>query len=896
VENVDIVEALPTGTVTFLFTDIEGSTPLWDAYPNAMREALERHDVIVRKAIVEAEGHVFSTGGDGFGAVFARAANAVAAAVGVQQTLDAEPWPEHVALRVRMGMHTGEAQEREGDYFGPPVNRAARLMGAANGGQVVLSALTAELLGESSGLDLVDLGSVQLKGVVDPVHAFGVDAEGAEWIDQPLVSSQRSVGNLARLHTDFVGDLVDLQSRVSSLSNARLVTLTGSGGVGKTRAAVEIGWLVVDEFMDGVWMIELAPIADPDVVIAAVASTLSVQPQAGTTVVEAIVDWCADRRLLLILDNCEHVLEPAMELVSAIVAGCPTVTVIATSREPLGVSGEAVIRVPSLAEGHGIELFCDRASAADGAFVPSSGDMATIADICSRLDGIPLAIELAAARIRSLSPDELLARLDDRFRLLRGGGRGGLERHQTLRAAVTWSYQLLGDMDRLLFDRLSVFAGGFDLAAAEEVCAGDGIDEYDVVDVVSELVDKSMVIAERTGLTTRYRLLETMRQYGEERLDDRGETVTIRDRHLAHYREIAAGVQELWCSPEQLRADTIADCEWANFRAAHAWALTMGEFDQAVRLLSGLHSHTVAKMKVEFDDWAIRTIELSDRDGRTSALLYGLACVMPFFKGSPAQTVDLADRCLAIAGDEDELAIAMSLAMRSYGLAVTGQLGDEAALVGELRGHIAMSSQPLSRFYCFQAIIDMNLGSEGGSEDIDAYAAAAESIGAPAHIARSHFVRGNWLLHSGDSPDIDGAIGALREARVLADSIGATEPGTWARSGLAWALVSDSRSEASIAVRDSLSWAVSTRIPFALSANLQLCAAHLASSPTRSAAATILGHQKTWFVLNRGNVQMREIAEAGVADLDDLDALKAKGASMSVNELVAFTLAHLDSA
>lgn len=224
VGDTDAVEALPTGTVTFLFTDIEGSTPLWDAHPMAMREALERHDVIVRKAIATAEGHVFSTGGDGFGAVFARAANAVAAAVRAQQSLEAEPWPEDVALRVRMGLHTGEAQEREGDYFGPPVNRAARLMGAANGGQVVLSALTAELMGESSGVDLVDLGSVRLKGVVDPVHAFGVDTEGAAWIDQPLVSSQRSAGNLARLQTDFVGDLVDLQSRVSSLSNARLVT------------------------------------------------------------------------------------------------------------------------------------------------------------------------------------------------------------------------------------------------------------------------------------------------------------------------------------------------------------------------------------------------------------------------------------------------------------------------------------------------------------------------------------------------------------------------------------------------------------------------------------------------------------------------------------------------
>ncbi len=445
----------PSGTVSFLFTDIEGSTPLWDANPDGMRIALSRHDEILRAAFGDGGGYVFSTGGDGFGVAFSSGSMAVDAAVGAQRLLADEGWPEGVALRVRMGIHTGEAQERDGDYFGPTVNRSARLMGAAHGGQVVISALTAGIVADQSDIDLVDLGLSQLKGLVDPVHVYGVSAEGHQWIDKPLVSSLASTGNLPRLQTETIGDLPDLQRRVAGLADARVTTLTGSGGVGKTRAAIEIGWLVVDEFVDGVWMIELAPLADPDAVISSIASTLSVHRQPGATLVESIVDWCLGRRMLLIVDNCEHVLSPVIELVSAIVSGCPTVTVIATSREPLGVAGERVVRIPSLNDDHAHELFVVRACAADSAFVPSPADDDAISSIGARLDGIPLAIELAAARIRSLSPVEILNRLDDRFRLLRGGGRGGLERHQTLRATVMWSYRLLSEPERLLFDRLS---------------------------------------------------------------------------------------------------------------------------------------------------------------------------------------------------------------------------------------------------------------------------------------------------------------------------------------------------------------------------------------------------------------------------------------------------------
>ena len=466
----------PSGTVTFLFTDIEGSTPLWDSFPDAMGVALARHDEILRSAIAANDGHVFSTAGDGVGAVFGRAANAIAAALTAQRELSAEPWVGGPVLRVRMGVHTGEADERDGDFFGPAVNRAARIMGAANGGQVLVSDLTAGLVEQVADVKLVDLGSIELKGVIEPAHVYGVAGDGHEWLDIPLLTGQVTRGNLPRLQTESVGDLADLQRRVANLAQASVVTLTGSGGVGKTRAAIEIGWLVVDEFVDGVWLVELAPVADPDLAVTTIATALGVHLQPGSTMIESIVDWCLGRRMLLIVDNCEHVLDPVIDVVEAIVAGCPTVTIIATSREPLGVAGETVARIASLDERYATELFVLRAKSADAGFEPTDADGDAIAGICRRLDGIPLAIELAAARIRSLSPAELLERLDDRFRLLRGGGRGGLERHQTLRATVAWSYQLLAADAQLLFDRLSVFAGSFDLAAAEAVCAGDDLD------------------------------------------------------------------------------------------------------------------------------------------------------------------------------------------------------------------------------------------------------------------------------------------------------------------------------------------------------------------------------------------------------------------------------------
>jgi predicted ATPase len=476
-----------------------------------------------------------------------------------------------------------------------------------------------------------------------------VAGDGHAWLDTPLLTSQLTRGNLPRLQTESVGDLAGLQRRVADLAEVSVVTLTGSGGVGKTRAAIEIGWLVVDEFVDGVWLVELAPVADPDLVVTTIASALGASLQPGSTMVESIVDWCLGRRMLLIIDNCEHVLDPVIEVVHAVVASCPTVTIIATSREPLGVAGETVTRIASLDERYATELFILRARSADAGFEPSAADGDAIAGICQRLDGIPLAIELAAARIRSLSPGELLERLDDRFRLLRSGGRGGLERHQTLRATVAWSYQLLAGDAQLLFDRLSVFAGSFDLTAAEVVCAGDDLDSYDIVDLLGDLVDKSMVIASRTDRGTRYRLLETLRQYGEERLDDRTETTVLRDAHLGHFVEVARRLNRQWQSADQVVAGDRFDDDWENIGAAHAWAITAGDIDHAHRLIEATLDFAYTRVRRDHQEWVIRTMELAEATTRHDATTIHAEGLWATLDGDPDRAVALGELAAAAA-------------------------------------------------------------------------------------------------------------------------------------------------------------------------------------------------------------------------------------------------------
>jgi predicted ATPase/class 3 adenylate cyclase len=564
------MSALPSGTVTFLFTDLEGSSRLWEEFPDAMKDALARHDVIVRDAVAAHGGCVVKTTGDGAHAAFATAQEAVNAAVEAQLGMQRESWGETGPLRIRMGLHTGAAELRDSDYYGTEVNRAARLMAVAHGGQVVCSQTTADLargvLG--AGLGLVDLGDQQLRDLQTPERVFQITHPELPTEFPALRTLDAFAGNLPLQVTEFVGRDEELVELGKLLSRSRLVTLTGSGGVGKTRLALQAAADALPHYGDGAWFVDLAPIDDDAFVATEVATTMGLPEHRQGSRDEALVAALMRRQALVVLDNCEHLVEAVARVVDLVVRRCPGVTVLATSQEGLGVEGEATFVVRPLREDDAERLFVDRAEAARHDFQLTSDTAETVLELCRRLDGIPLAIELAAARVASMSPAAILERIDERFRLLGQGRRTARRRHQTLRAAVDWSYGLLSEQEQFVFERLSIFAGDFTLEATEAIVADDDINTLDVLDLVSGLVTKSMVQLEARPSRDWYRMLETMRDYGLERLAQRGDLDRLREVHAAYYLDF---VEE--AAPHFVGRDDAAWCarvdeEYPNIRAA----------------------------------------------------------------------------------------------------------------------------------------------------------------------------------------------------------------------------------------------------------------------------------------------------------------------------------------
>jgi predicted ATPase len=566
-----------------------------------MEQALARHDRIVAEAVTAHGGKLLKHKGEGDStfAVFARVSDAAVAALECQRTLSAEAWPDVITLRVRMAIHTGEAELRDGDYFGPVVNRTARLRGTAHGGQIVTSQATADLVRDHlpDGAILKDLGAHRLPDLGRPEVVFG--------LAHPDLPSRfpalRFPGNLPVQLTSFVGREKELKSVADGLISARLVTLTGTGGVGKTRLAVHAAAELLAGYPDGAWLCELAAVADPGSMLHVVAVSLGLAPGSGVVLADDIAEFIGRRHLLMVLDNCDHLLDAAANLVETVLARCPSVRIVATSREALDVPGEQVFRLRSLAlpeAGAEVEelarvdatrLFIERAAAVGSQLEAS--DAAPIVEICRRLDGIPLAIELAAARVVALSPSEIAGLLDERFRLLTAGRRASLERHHTLRAAVDWSYCLLGDIERLVFDRLGVFPSSFDAGAAQAV-AGEEIEPWDVIDALSSLVAKSMLVADRTPSgSTRYQMLETLRHYARERLDAAGTADACRRRHAQHYADFACKAREGTRSEDDLLWWSRMQTEIDNLRAAALWALDSRvdeDGDVALRIISDL--------------------------------------------------------------------------------------------------------------------------------------------------------------------------------------------------------------------------------------------------------------------------------------------------------------------
>jgi predicted ATPase/class 3 adenylate cyclase len=547
--------SLPTGTVTFAFTDIEGSTARWERDRAGMQDAVRRHDASMRATITAHDGVVFKTIGDAFCAAFARPEDAVAAMLDAQRALAAEDFSAIDGLRVRAAIHTGTSDEREGDYFGPAVNRVARLLAIGNGGQVLVSRVTADLVQGAlpPQVSLRDLGTHRLRDLALPEYVYQLVAPDLAAEFPALRSLDALPNNLPRMMTSFVGREAEI-SEITALVGANpVVTLVGSGGVGKTRASLQIAANLLDGTVDGVWFIELAPLASGDYIPSTVAHALGITLPPEGDQIEHLTRALKAKRTLLVFDNCEHMVEPAARVISAILRACPTVKILASSRQCLGIAGEATYRMPSLdvprdadrtaltaaasTQYAAISLFGERARAVDYRFELTDDNAPIVADICRRLDGIPLAIELAASRVRIFSPQQINERLSERFRMLTGGSRDVLPRQQTLRALIDWSYDLLDESERLIFRRLGIFVNGFTYEGAVAVASGEDLDEFELFDLLTLLVDKSLVLAEPQADAIRYRLLESTRAYASERLDAAGERESIAERHLRHFRD-----------------------------------------------------------------------------------------------------------------------------------------------------------------------------------------------------------------------------------------------------------------------------------------------------------------------------------------------------------------------
>jgi predicted ATPase len=563
--------------VTFLFTDVEGSTRRWESDADGMRAALAAHDELLRNTIAAHGGFLFKHTGDGVCAAFASPRSAVDAAVAAQRVLE---------LPVRMGIATGEAELREGDYFGAVLNRAARVMAAGHGGQILLADSTASLV---SGVDLLDLGPRRLRDVPMPVGVFQLHAEGLRTGFPPLRALDTTPGNLRPATTSVIGRESEIDAIKTAVNSHRLVTLTGVGGVGKTRLAVEVAAQLADEFPDGVWVFELAAVTDPAAIPDAVAAVLGITQQPGKSVTESVAAALEGRVRLLVFDNCEHVVDAAADLIEAVITQSATVRVLATSREGLGIAQEQVWPVPSLdlsggVDSAAVDLFVERAHSVAPRFSMATPDEAdAVVEICRRLDGIPLAIELAASRMASMTASEVRDRLDQRFRLL-VGSRRGLERHHTLRHAVGWSYDLLDDTEKTVLDRCSVFAGGFDLQSACAVAGSDDVDDFAVLDLLDALVRKSLLIADRSSGRTRFSMLETIRQFAEEQLVAVGAASEVRAAHSRYFAGREADIMALWDSPRQREAFDWFIRELANLRTAFRWAADQGDLDVAATL------------------------------------------------------------------------------------------------------------------------------------------------------------------------------------------------------------------------------------------------------------------------------------------------------------------------
>ena len=689
---------LPSGTVTFAFTDIEGSTKRWEDNRAEMENAVRRHDHLMQEAITANGGHVFKTVGDAFCAAFSRPEYALAAMLDAQRALAAEDFSAIDGLRVSAALHTGTCDEREGDYFGPTVNRVARLLAIGHGGQVLVSGATCNLLRAVLPADvrLRDLGEHRLRDLFLAERVYQIVASDLSDEFPPLRSLDELANNLPLQLKSFVGREAEIAEISAMVDKYRLVTLVGSGGVGKTRTSLQVAANLLDGSGDGVWFIELAPLTVGDNIPAAAAQALGITLATAGDPIDSLTRALKSKRALLVFDNCEHLVESASHVIGAILRGCPKVKVLSTSRQFLGLDGEATYRMPSLslpsdpnvssltadasARYSALLLFVERARAVDNGFGLSDENAPIIAEICRRLDGIPLAIELAASRVKMLSVSELRDRLHERFRVLTGGGRDVLPRQQTLRATIDWSYNLLAPAERKLFTRVGIFVDGFTLEAASTICVDEAADDFDVLESLSSLVEKSLVIAEREGSLSRYRLLETTRAYALENLARDDDPVHRARRHAEYFCSLAKRNDTTWGSVQTKVMVAQLTPELGNLRSALTWAIdARSDPGLGAQLVSALRPFfAVRSLNAEGVRWCDAALAgLGDHPEKepeaalklTSAAMIGAAPFYPrfyFYRSKFAEeffaAAQRAAELFRILGDDRSLVLSLSMA------------------------------------------------------------------------------------------------------------------------------------------------------------------------------------------------------------------------------------------
>jgi predicted ATPase/class 3 adenylate cyclase/DNA-binding CsgD family transcriptional regulator len=760
------VSELPTGTVTLLLADVEGSTRLWEAQPNVMTDAVARLDETVSEAVAAHGGvrPVEQGEGDSFVIAFARASDALECALDLQRAPLAP-------IKLRIGVHTGEIRLRdEGNYIGPTINRTARLRDLAHGGQTVLSGATEPLVIDHLPADvtLTDLGTHALRDLPRPERVIQLCHPDLSSDFPPLrVTNTVASHNLPAQLTSFIGRAKELAEVRQLLAANRLVTLTGVGGTGKTRLAVQIAKQIADDYPDGAWYVDLAPISVPELIPTTVARALGLTDQPGNSTMDSLQRFLADRELLMVIDNCEHLLDSSARLIAELLGACPALILLTTSREPLGVAGEVTWGVPSLSlSDEAIELFDDRARRARSGFRVTDANIEAVTEICRRLDGLPLAIELAAARIRALSVNDIVDSLHDRFRMLTGGARTVVRRQQTLRASVDWSYALLSDSERIMLRRLAAFVGGFDLDAAHAVAGADTNERYQVLDQLTLLVEKSLVVAEDNANGTRYRLLETVRQYALEKLGESGEADEVRSRHRDHYTSLAAVLDTPAGSDYEQRLEQ-ADLEIGNLRSAFGWSIENAELQHATALASSLQPLWISRGRMrEGRAWIDLTLE-PHADVNPAALraraLADKAVLDCWFGAASEISMDEAQHALAIARELDDPAL-LTRTISACGL-LAGQRYDAPAAQAYFTEAIGLARASddrwrLSQILSWQANSAIQAGDpiaarEAGQDGLQ----IADAIGDRATARQCRFCIAYADLIQGE---VDSAVGRFR--------------------------------------------------------------------------------------------------------------------------------------